>query len=57
MVDEQQIADSWQQIKKSGVYVEPTSAAAYAGLSQYLQKHTASKELIVSAFTGHGLKK
>jgi threonine synthase len=40
---------------EQGFYIEPTSAAAIAGLQKYV-KGLASDEVIVSVFTGHGLK-
>ena len=39
---------------KKGYYIEPTSAAAIAGASKYLAK--SKDEVVVSVFTGHGLK-
>ena len=38
-----------------GFYIEPTSAATIAGLSKYLE-NSHPDEIIVSVFTGHGLK-
>ena len=40
---------------KKGHYIEPTSAATIAGIEKYLQKQKTGG-LIVSVFTGHGLK-
>ena len=37
-----------------GYYIEPTSAAAIAGLRKYLK--SSENELVVSLFSGHGLK-
>ncbi len=38
-----------------GFYIEPTAAAAIAGAGRYARQ-TDPNELIVSVFTGHGLK-
>jgi threonine synthase len=39
----------------NGFYIEPTSAAVVAGIKKYLAV-SGSSEVIVSVFTGHGLK-
>jgi len=54
-VDDSEIQESLRDLSKRGFYVEPTSAATTAGLSKYLAK-SKSDEIIVSVFTGHGLK-
>jgi threonine synthase len=48
---------------RQGHYIEPTSAAAIAGIKKYLRQRrqeekqaSGAGEIIVSAFTGHGLK-
>jgi threonine synthase len=43
------------EICGQGYYIEPTSAATIAGVKKYLPL-SAHNEVIVSAFTGHGLK-
>jgi threonine synthase len=54
-VSEAEIVASLKDICRQGFYIEPTSAATTAGVAQYLR--TAPRdELIVSVFTGHGLK-
>ena len=54
-VREEEILTGLSQMYKSGFYIEPTSGAAVAGIKKYLE--TAEKdEVIVSVFTGHGLK-
>lgn len=54
-VSEAEIASAWKELAQQGFYVEPTAAAGIAGLDRYLNKAPES-EIIVSAFTGHGLK-
>jgi threonine synthase len=55
IVDDTEITSSLQLAGRRGFYIEPTSAAALAGLEHYLHtlKHD---ETIVTTFTGHGLK-
>lgn len=55
LVTEQEIAASLMDMGKQGFYIEPTSAAAMAGVRKYLESLT-EQEQIVSVFTGHGLK-
>jgi threonine synthase len=54
-VNDTEVKQSLTAICKQGFYIEPTSAATTAGLEKYLQT-AAWDELIVSVFTGHGLK-
>lgn len=54
-VDELEILNSLKDVLQKGFYIEPTSAVTITGLSKYLEK-TQSDEIIVSVFTGHGLK-
>ncbi|MEO0136252.1 MAG: threonine synthase [candidate division WOR-3 bacterium] len=54
-VSEKEIKQALKEIYKLGIYIEPTSATAVAGVKRYL-KITKKKELIVSTFTGTGLK-
>jgi threonine synthase len=54
-VSELEIKNSLRALCQKGFYVEPTSAATTAGLSKYLEKAN-SEEIVVSVFTGHGLK-
>ncbi len=54
-VSEKEIKKALNEIYKCGIYVEPTSATAWAGVKKYL-KFSKRKELIVSTFTGTGLK-
>jgi threonine synthase len=54
-VQEEEIIETLQLICGMGHYIEPTAAAGIAGLRSYLR--TAPRdELVVSVFTGHGLK-
>jgi threonine synthase len=54
-VDDLEIEESLGQVCKKGFYIEPTAAATTAGLSKYLET-SGPDEIIVSVFTGHGLK-
>jgi len=54
-VDDLEIKESIRRLCAMGFYIEPTSAATIAGLSQYLES-SHPDEIIVSVFTGHGLK-
>ena len=54
-VSETEIKEALRRICKKGFYIEPTSAATIAGINKYL-KRSAPDEVIVSIFTGHGLK-
>ncbi|HBM16384.1 MAG TPA: threonine synthase [Lentisphaeria bacterium] len=54
-VSEGELIDSHKLINKMGYFIEPTSAAVTAGLRKFI-KSVPSKEIIVSTFTGHGLK-
>ncbi|HLP46614.1 MAG TPA: pyridoxal-phosphate dependent enzyme, partial [Candidatus Kapabacteria bacterium] len=56
-VTEIEIQQAYLEMCGKGYYIEPTSASAIAGIKKYLRQQTNNKsELIVSAFTGHGLK-
>ncbi|GAB4404742.1 MAG: threonine synthase [Anaerolineales bacterium] len=54
-VDDWEIEQALKAACRQGFYIEPTSAAAIAGIHRYVQKAQPG-EVIVSAFTGHGLK-
>ncbi len=54
-VSETEIKEALKCLCKKGFYIEPTSAATIAGISKYL-KRSNPKDVIVSIFTGHGLK-
>ena len=54
-VDDLEIRKSIRRLCEMGFYIEPTSAATIAGLSKYLES-SHPDEIIVSVFTGHGLK-
>jgi threonine synthase len=54
-VGEEEIREALGMIGRLGIFIEPTSAAAIAGLRQYLSR-SGSDERIVSVFTGNGLK-
>lgn len=55
IVDDFEIKESLKAICKKGFYIEPTSAATTAGINKYLRQ-SKHHEIIVSVFTGHGLK-
>lgn len=55
VVDDSEIKDSLKEICKKGFFIEATSAATTAGIRKYLRK-LKYHEIIVSVFTGHGLK-
>ncbi len=54
-VNDGEIKKALREICRKGYYIEPTSAATIAGVKKYLQKSKLD-EIIVSVFTGHGLK-
>jgi threonine synthase len=54
-VEEEEIAGALKVVCRQGFSIEPTSAAVIAGLLKYLPR-SSGEEVIVSAFTGHGLK-
>ena len=54
-VNNGEIRQSIQEMAARGFYIEPTSAAAIAGIKKYLNS-ASEDEKIVSVFTGHGLK-
>jgi len=54
-VNEREIRSALKEMHGHGYYIEPTAAVAIAGIKKYL-KELKSHEIIVSVFTGHGLK-
>jgi threonine synthase len=54
-VTEEEIERSLREMCGLGYYIEPTSAATTAGVARYV-KQCGRDEVIVSVFTGHGLK-
>jgi len=54
-VNDKEIKEALIEMCNTGFYIEPTSASTIAGIKKYLKKSNFS-ELIVSVFTGHGLK-
>ncbi len=54
-VNEDEIKSSHEKIQNKGYCIEPTSAATTAGIAKYTEQ-LAEDEVIVSIFTGHGLK-
>ena len=54
-VSEEEIGAAHRLMAAQGLFIEPTSAAVTAGLIRYLASASAD-ELVVSTFTGHGLK-
>jgi threonine synthase len=55
VVSEREIKESLKEICQEGYYIEPTAAATTAAIRKYLP-HSNPSEVIVSVFTGHGLK-
>ena len=55
-VTEEEIAAALRAWWRVGYALEPTAAAALAGLSRYAAQGARPREVIVSAITGHGLK-
>ena len=58
-VSEAEILQSLKDMCRKGFYIEPTSAATIAGIKKYLASLPGPmerNEVIVSVFTGHGLK-
>ncbi len=56
-VSDAEVKKAYQQMSLSGIYIELTSATAVAGVKKYLEfSNRSKKELIVSTFTGTGLK-
>jgi len=54
-VRDHEIKQALAEMGSRGFFIEPTAAAAIAGLGKYLDQANPT-ELIVSVFTGHGLK-
>ena len=54
-VTEKEIKVALKEMGRKGHFIEPTSAATVAGLSQYLRKKR-GRETVVSTLTGMGLK-
>lgn len=54
VVTEDEIREAWNYCCSKGFYIEPTSAATIAGVKKYMEEKESG--LIVSLFTGHGLK-
>ena len=55
-VSEEEIKTSLLSLCRQGFYIEPTSAAVTAGVTRYCAEQAVPGEVIVSLFTGHGLK-
>ena len=55
-MSENEIIQSLGETCKKGYYIEPTSASAVAGIKKYLDMIKDKDEVVVSVFTGHGLK-
>jgi threonine synthase len=54
-VPDREVKSALRLVSRKGFYVEPTAAATVAGVLQYL-RNSDPEEIIVSVFTGHGLK-
>lgn len=56
-VTEEEIIKALQKISKKGYFIEPTSSAAFAGMSQLIEQKKIEKyELTVVIISGNGLK-
>lgn len=55
LVTETEITQAWREMSQQGFFIEPTSAACIAGLTQYLSG-LGQTEVCVSLFSGNGLK-
>ncbi|MDX2305558.1 MAG: threonine synthase [Microscillaceae bacterium] len=55
-VEESEIKEALLELGKRGFYVEPTSAAVYAGALKYIRTQAQHDERMVSVLTGSGLK-
>lgn len=56
IVEEEEIYESYIEMARKGYYIEKTSSAIIAGLKQYLDNFASKDELVISTFTGNGLK-
>lgn len=57
VTDEQIISAGIELAQKEGLYVEPASASAYAGLKKMLEQKAIDKDsTVICLITGHGLK-
>jgi len=54
-VEDHEIVEALSKMCRQGFYIEPTAAATIAGLNKYLIRVNPD-ELVVSVFTGHGMK-
>lgn len=54
-VSDAEVMDSLKEMGRQGFYIEPTSAATTAAVGRYVASME-KDELVVSIFTGHGLK-
>lgn len=54
-VHDREVKEALRRISRKGFYLEPTAAATVAGVLQYL-RNSDPEEILVSVFTGHGLK-
>lgn len=55
-VTDEEILAAQKELARGGIFVEPASAAAYAGLLRLRQNNQLSSGNIVVVLTGHGLK-
>ena len=56
VVEEGEIREALADMCRKGLYIEPTSAAVVAGAANYVRHYAQKDEIIVSVFTGQGLK-
>ena len=55
-VEEPEIKEALHELGQRGFYIEPTSAAVFAGVKKYVNQYAQTDEQIVSVLTGNGLK-
>lgn len=55
-VSDDQILQAQQELAHGGIFVEPASAAAYAGMKHLHHAHQLPTGAVVGVLTGHGLK-
>ena len=55
-VEEEEIKEALKELGQKGFYIEPTSAAVFAGVKKYINQMAEADEQVVSVLTGNGLK-
>lgn len=55
-VNDLETKNAWKLMALEGNYIEPTSAATIAGVEKFVANFDTNNKIIVSLFSGHGLK-